>query len=166
MRAAVAAYLESGSLPFVGTVYPARTYINEEDYEETMNGVAVAASSSGSNAVLVVNMPDSDDQRRADVGRNAVMDTDVHQIWLEVFFACVGGDPVAAQNDHDTICDAIKTHIRADATLGGQVWSAGEFRAGVKISQKAPYTDADGTVVFIPTTVRFEVWEWISGSGG
>ncbi len=166
VRAAVTSYFTNYAnppIPYLGTVYPARSYVYEEAYTENMNGQAVAASAGGSAAVAVVNLPQSDRERRAEVGRAAVNDLNVHKVSLEVFFACTGGDPVVAQQDHDTMMDAITVAIRADGTLGAQVWSAAEYQGGVQVMQGMPYTDDEGMVVFIPAVVRFEVWEWIAG---
>jgi hypothetical protein len=166
VRAAVTSYLTNYAnppIPYLGTVYPARTYVNEQDYTEDMTGQAVAASQGGSAAVATVNLPQSTRTREAEVGRAAVNDLNVHKVALEVFFASTGGNPVTAQQDHDTVMDAITVAIRADGTLGGQVWSAAEYQGGVEVLQAMPYTDDEGMVVFIPSVVRFEVWEWIAG---
>ncbi|MGD0387185.1 MAG: hypothetical protein ABSB73_13765 [Solirubrobacteraceae bacterium] len=165
VRDAVAAYLTNAALPYVGTVYPARPVILTEDaYEQTLLGEAIALTiAGGSSAVLVVNIPSDERMRRADTGRGAVNDTRIHQVALEVWFASAGGDGVQAQQDYDGIVDAVVTLIRADATLGGLVWSAAEYTAGIHHEQAMPYTDADGAVVQIPGVIRFEVWEWQTG---
>jgi hypothetical protein len=165
VRSAVAAYLTNAGLQYVGTVYPARPVILSEDaYERTLIGEAVALTLvGGSSAVLVVNIPSDERMRRADTGRGAVNDTRIHQVALEVWFASVAGDGIAAQADYDGIVDSIVTLIRSDATLGGQAWSSGEYTAGIHHEQAMPYTDADGTVVQIPGVIRWEVWEWDVG---
>jgi hypothetical protein len=165
VRSAVAAYLTNAALPFVGTVYPARPVVlSESAYEQTMIGEAVALTQGGSSAVLVVNIPSDERSRRADTGRGAVNDTRIHQVALELWFASMAGDGIRAQSDYDGIVDAIVVLIRADATMGGLVWSAGEYTAGIHHEHAAPYTDADGTVVQIPGVIRFEVWEWAAGN--
>ena len=165
VRSAVATYLTNAALQYVGTVYPARPVIlSERDYEQTLLGQAIALTAGGSSAVLVVNLPENNRQRRADTGRGAVNDTNIHTIALEVWFASVGGDGVAAQQDYDGIIDAIFILIRADATMGGLVWSSGEYTAGIHHQQSEPYTDEDGLVVQIAGVVRFEVFEWVAGN--
>ena len=165
VRAAVAAYLTDAALPFVGTVYPARPVILTEDaYEQTLLGEAIAQTLGASSAVLVVNIVSDERMRRALTGIAAVNDTRIHDVALEVWFACVAGDGIGAQTDYDGIVDAIVTLIRADCTMGGRVWQAGEFEAGVHHEQAMPYLDADGQVVQIPGVVRFQVWEWIVGN--
>ena len=165
VRAATAAYITNAALQYVGTVYPARPVIlGERDYEQTLLGQAISLTSGGSSAVLVVNIPENSRQRRADTGRGAVNDTNIHQIALEVWFASVAGDGVVAQQDYDGIIDSIFVLIRADATMGGLVWSSGEYAAGIHHQQSEPYTDADGLVVQIAGVVRFEVWEWVDGN--
>jgi hypothetical protein len=166
VRSAVAAYLTNAGVQYVGTVYPARPVVLTEDaYEQTLLGEAIALTiAGGSSAVLVVNIPSDERMRRADTGRGAVNDTRVHTVALEVWFASVAGDGVQAQQDYDGIVDSIVTLIRADATLGGQVWSSGEYTAGIHHEQAMPYTDADGAVVQIPGVIRFEVWEWLTGN--
>lgn len=171
VRAAVTAYFTNANISFVGSVMSARNYINEQDYEQNMMGQAVA-SSNGSACVLVVNILDDERMRRADTGRGAQNDTEVHTVFLELFFASTGGEPIAAQEDYDTIVDQIIQAIRNDPTLAAPtvVWSAGENpglsgapASGVRHQQKEPYTSADGMTVCIPGIVQFEVWEWIAG---
>jgi len=166
VRQAVTDYLQSAGLPYVGTIYPARPVIADETaYALTMSGEAIQASANGSAALLVTNIPSDVRQRRADVGRGAVDDTEIHDIALEVFFASTGGSSVNAQQDYDTVIDSIITAIRANATPGGAdvVWSAGEFEYGVQHEQDQPTTSEDGMTVVIWGVVRFQAWEWIAG---
>jgi hypothetical protein len=164
VRSAVASYLTNAGLQHVGTVYPARPVILTEDaYEQTLLGEAIAQTLNGSSAVLVVNIPSDERMRRADTGRGAVNDTRIHQVALELWFASAAGDGIRAQQDYDAVVDSIVTLIRADATLGGQAWSSGEYTAGIHHEQASPYTDADGAVVQIPGVIRWEVWEWDAG---
>lgn len=174
VRKAVATALTTAKITYVGTVYPARPVILEEqDYIQTMNGEAVALSAAGSSAVLVVNIPTDKRQRRADTGRGAVQDTDIHDVAIEIFFASTPSSSlaqdagVAAQQDYDAIVDSLTVYIRNNPTLGTPttVWSAGEYAAGVAHTQTEPYTSADGLTVLINGTVRAEVWEWVSGTG-
>ncbi len=162
------AYFDGLSLPYVGAVYPARTYISESDYEiHMLNGVAQNISSAnGSGAALVINMPESKRQRRAMTGRGAVNDTDIHRVVLEAFFACTSGDPLQAQADNDTVLDAIVIAIRTDPLLGtggNPIWSAGEFEFGIQVLQSEPFTDEEGLTVFIPNFVELHVYEWVAG---
>lgn len=165
VRNAVAEYFANANLQFVGKVYAARPEItNEQDYETNRLGEAVP-SANGSSAVLVVNDPSDTRQRRADTGRGAVNDTRIHKIAIEVFFASVGGQAIVAQEDYDTIIDAMVKLVRANATLNSPaaIWSAGEFEVGVHHQQAAPFTDADGLTVFISGAVYFDAWEWVAG---
>ncbi len=165
VRTAVAEYFKNADLRYVGKVYSARPeIINEQDYETNRLAEAVP-STHGSSAVLVVNIASDERRRRADTGRGAVNDTYVHDVTMEVFFASVGGAAVPAQEDYDTVIDGIVKLIRANATMNsaGAIWSAGEYDAGIKHQQGAPFTDADGLTVFISGAVRFEAFEWISG---
>ena len=165
MRAAVTSYFTAANIPYVGTIYSARpTVVNEQDYEQTLMGQIVASTPNGSRAVLVVNIPNDDRQRRADTGRGAVNDSRIHDVVMEIFFACVAGDATQAQTDYDGIVDAMVTLIRHDPTMGGGSWSAGEYTTGISHRQSMPYTDEDGLIVFIPGIVRFEAWEWIAGA--
>lgn len=157
------------TVPYVGQVYRARTYISEQDYEQHMSqGVLqYTQSDQGSGAVLVVNLPNTKRQRQTLSGRGAVDDTEVHAVDLEVFFANVSGDPLAAQRDHDCVCDAIVEAIRDDPLLGtggDPIWSAGEFRQAITVRQVEPYTDEEGMTVFIPAVVSFQAWIWVAGS--
>jgi hypothetical protein len=167
IRVAIAEQMEALGVPYLGTVFPARpVIIQEEDYVETMNGMAVATSDSGSCCVLVVNMPDDDRMRRTDTGRGHVDDTNIHQIVLELFFASTGGDAIAAQLDYDGIVDALIVAIRNNPTPGGAsvVWSAAEYKTGVKHRQATPYSPDQGLTILINGTIRYDAWEWIAGT--
>jgi hypothetical protein len=166
VRATVQAYIQGANLPFVGTVYPSRAYIQEQDYEQNAN-LYYTESINGSGCVVVVNLPDDDRQQKGWVGRGNVDDTNVHPVVLELFFASTLGDPVVAQQDYDTIVDALFILIRANPLLGDPqvIWSAGEF-GGVKHVQSEPYTDPEGTTVHINGVVRLQVYEWIKGPAG
>lgn len=171
VRAAVSNYFTNAGIPFVGMVYSARPIvINENDYERTMSAgtIEFIESGNGSGAVMVVNIPDDKRVRKTLTGRGAVDDTNVHTIVLEIFFGSTGGEGISAQSDHDQLIDAVVTAIRSDPLLGTggkPIWSAGEFDFGVVVEQAEPYTGSDGTTVFIPSTIRFQAWEWIAGSG-
>lgn len=167
VRSAVQAFFEAANLPYVGTVFPSRAYIHGEDYEFNAANYYVG-SANGTSAVLVVNIPRRKRKRIAMTGRGGVNDTDIFPITLEIFLANVAGSPTDAQADYDTIADEIVLLIRGNPLLGNStsVWSAGEFNAGVEDEQSAPFTDAEGTTVFIVGTVRFEVWEWDAGPAG
>ena len=165
VRQAIQSYLQDYGVPYLGTVFPARpTILDEDAYVQTMSGQAVAESANGSACVAVVNIPSDRRQRRADTGRGAVQDSAIHDIALELFFASSAGDAVAAQTDYDQVVDGLTVAIRADPTPGS-IWSAGEFQAGVAHAQDSPYTDADGLSILISGVLRFEAWEWVAGTG-
>jgi hypothetical protein len=83
VRQAVASFIQGAGIPYVGTVYPARTYVvNMADYT-TLTG----SSPNGSDSIVMVNIPSDKRTRVADVGRGAVDDTNIHPIALEIFFA-------------------------------------------------------------------------------
>lgn len=168
VRTAIQTYLQAAGIPYLGTVWPARPEIvDEADYTHTMTGQAVGLSANGSACVAVVNIVSDRRQRRADVGRGAVTDTNIHDVAVELFFACPAGDAVGAQGDYDTLVDALIVAIRANPTPGGGsvVWSAGEYTAGVDHTQTSPYTSDDGMTILISGVVRFEAWEWLAGTG-
>jgi len=175
VRAAVTAYFQNaanpnnstipGYIPYVGTVYPARPLIVEETaYEETMNGLLVAASPTGGGAVLVVNIPTDARARKALTGRGAVNDLWDHHIALEVWYSNVGGEGITAQQDYDSIIDQIIYDIRADPTLGAPlvIWSAGEYEPNITHEQSLPKTSGDGLTIFINGVVRFDAQEWLN----
>ena len=168
VRNAIQSYLQGLGVSYLGTVYPARpTVLQEADYEQTMSGQAIAASQNGSACVAVVNIPSDRRQRQSDTGRGFVDDWNIHDIALELFFASTGGDAVAAQQDYDSVVDALIVGIRENPTPGGSsvVWSAGEFKAGVAHNQSEPYTSDDGLTILINGVIRFQAYEWISGQG-
>src|ERR1700677_1176953 len=107
-------------------------------------------------------------QRRALTGRGGVNDSCIYRIALEVYLANLEGAPVDAQNDYDAIIDEIILQIRGNPNLGNAiaVWSAGEFNYGVEHEQSEPWTEEDGTTVFITGVVRFEAWDWQAGPAG
>jgi hypothetical protein len=167
VRAAITNALTQAQFPLVGTVYPARGYISEQDYEVNAAGF-YTQSINGSGCVIVVNLPGPDKRYRiALTGRQSVDDMNVHPVVLELFFANKAGDPQIAQLEYDAVVDAIVPFIRNNPTMmSGSVWSAGEFDAGVTAEQSTPFTSPDGTTVFINGVIRFEAWEQIVGPDG
>ena len=165
VREVVTQYLTQAQLPFVGTVFPVRTYVGEFDFEQNAEHF-YTVSPDNSGCVMVVNLPTDDRQQKGWVGRGFVDDTNVHQIVLELFLANTAGDVASAQNDYDQIVDALFEVIRANANLGNAavIWSAGEFD-GVKHAQTEPFTDPEGLTVHINGTVRFSAYEWLKGQG-
>lgn len=169
VRAAVASAIQNAGITYVGTVFPARpTIVQEADYVQTLQGQAVQESVNGSACVIVVNIPSNKRMRRTLAGRGWVDDTNINQVILELFFASTAGDAVNAQEDYDTVVDALFAEIRGNPTMSAPdaVWSAGEYTAGVVHDQALPESSDDGLTVFIIGTVRFEAWEWLSGAAG
>jgi len=125
-----------------------------------MSGMAIETSDAGSCCMIVVNMPRDKRRRIAVQGRGSVDDMNKHSIVLELFFACTSGKGLSAQDDYDSIVDALFIAIRANPTPGGSavVWSAGEFDAGVAHDQSQPYTDDDGLTILINGGIKYEAW--------
>lgn len=176
VRQAIATYLNTAQISYVGAVYPARPIIlSEQDYEQRMLNGALSqiTSANGSGCVLVVNLVEDQRDRRALTGRNAVNDTNIHSVSVELWFACNGDQQngTAAQEDYDLIVDGIFVAIRKDPTLGtggqqpGDIWSAGEYSPWLNHRQGAPFTQNEGLTVFISGVIRFDAWEWIAGVG-
>lgn len=167
VRAAITTTLTNAQFPYVGTVFPTRAYINEEDYE--VNATKFYTQSiNQSGCVIVVNLAGPDRRNRLSLtGRGYVNDFNIHPIALELFFASRSGDPIAAQTDYDTIVDSIVPYIRNNPTLSAPsiIWSAGEYQAGVEHEQSSPFTLEDGMTVFINGVIRFEAWEQVVGTG-
>lgn len=173
VRAGVVTTLENavtaGTLPYVGTIFPARpTIATESAYVQTMQGQAIQESANGSACVVVVNILWDTRNRYANVGRAYVADWAKHRVELELFFASMAGDGVAAQEDYDAIYDALEKIIRANPTMSApaSVWSAGEYRYGVQHQQSTPYNPEESTAVLIDGVVRFEAWEDAIGLAG
>ena len=161
-RLAWANALANAGLVYVGTVFPARPEILQEDaYTQTMNGQAIEESANGSACVLVVNIPSDIRTRYADVGRGAMADWNKHIVALELFFASQGGHGIPAQEDYDQVVDALVTFIRENPTMSApeSVWSTGEFQYGVRHEQSMAYTSEDGTAILINGVIRAESWE-------
>jgi hypothetical protein len=167
VRNAIATYLNAANINYVGAVKPTRDYVDGANYDEhNLNGViSLISSSTGSGCVLIVNLTEDKRQRRALTGRGAVNDTNVHTVALELFFANTSGQVPAAQTDYDSIVDGVFEAIRADPTMGGALWSGGEYDPWIEHSQSAPYTDNSGTLVFVTGVVRWQAWEWLAGTG-
>jgi hypothetical protein len=165
-RTAITTTLLAGDLPFVGSIFKARpTIVQEDDYVETMAGIAVNEGENGSSSVLVVNLPGRDRRmRRALTGRGAVNDTLIIPVVLEIFFASTAGDAIGAQDDYDAMVDVLEDLIRANPNMSApaSVWSAGEYTAGVTHDQDQPYSSEDGLTVLINGHVNFECWQWIA----
>jgi hypothetical protein len=175
VRAAVVATITNGNLPYLGSVYPARpVYATEEAYTASLTGQAIQESANGSACVMVVNILSDDRTRYADVGRAAVADFNKHLVQLELFFACetqgnltVADAGIAAQQDYDTIVDALTILIRANPTMGApaSVWSAAEFSYGVRHEQSVAFNPQQSTSVLINGLVSFQAWEQDVGTG-
>ena len=167
IRAAAQTFFQNANIPYVGTVLNARAYVHGEDYEQNA-AMEYTASVNGSGAVLVVNIPNEKRQRRAMTGRGGVNDSAIYNVALEVNFASTSGQPVDAQQDYDSIIDAIVLQIRGNPNLGNPiaVWSAGEFDYGVTHTQSEPWTEEDGMTIFITGAVTFQAWGWDAGPAG
>ena len=165
VRAGIESYLLTGNLPFVGTIFPSRDYINETDYEQNAN-YYYTESINGSGCVIVINLPTDKRNRMTITGRGHVDDVDRNSVVLELFFASTAGEPQPAQADYDSIVDALIPLIRADPTFGDPsvFWSTGEFDAGVRHDQSDPFSDPEGATVHINGVVRFEALEWLAGT--
>lgn len=167
-RAAIQSALQGAGLTYVGTVFAGPpSYIDEASYTETLAGQAIKESSNGSACVIVVNITQDNRERYALVGRGPVADWNKHLVVLEIFFTSTSGDAVAAQDDYDAMYDSLVPYIRSNPTLSApaSIWSAGEYRYGVKHSQGRPQTSADGMTTLIVGTVSFEAWEQLVGTG-
>lgn len=168
VRQAVTETITAAAIDYVGTVFPARPVIAEEqDYSQTLSGMAVEQSAYGSSCLVVVNMPGRDKRmRRTLTGRGHVDDTNIHPIVLELFFASTSGEGIPAQQDYDSIVDALFVTIRNNPVMSAPdtVWSAGEYTAGVTHDQEQPYSSDDGLTILINGVIRFEAWEWIAGT--
>ena len=173
VRQATVAFLESLSLPYLGTIYPSRTLVNESDYAQNASG-AYVTSANGSNAVLVVDIyGPSNRQLMSLSGRSAVFDMASYTVELEIFFANTTGNSVQnilnIQNDYDVFVDELIVAIRNNPTLNAaatfNIWSSAEFDEGVKWGQTPPYLGSDGTTIFINGMVSFDVKQQISGTG-
>lgn len=167
MRSAVQSFFQGLDIPYVGTVFAERAYVHGEDYELTAAN-QYSVSVDGSGAVLVVNIPHEKRQRRAMTGRGGVNDSCIYDIALEIYLANSAGAPSEAQTNYDSIIDQIILQVRGNPLLGNSiaVWSAGEFDYGVDHTQSEPWTEEDGTTIFITGVVRFQAWEWDAGPAG
>ena len=168
VRQAVQAALQGAGLTYVGTVFGARPEILQESaYTQTLNGTAIAESVNGSACVIVVNIVSDKRMRRTDTGIGHVDDTNIHIVSLELFFASQAGKGVPAQEDYDTVVDALVAYIRnnPDMSAPATVWSAGQYTYGVQHKQGAAYTSGEGAAIVINGEVRFEAYEWVAGTG-
>lgn len=177
VRTAIASYLNSAQINYVGEVFPARPIImTEAAYEQRMLNSAVTqiTSSNGSGCALVVNITDDHRDRIADTGFGYVNDFNRRSIVVELWFAC-NGDPnngAGAQEDYDSIVDGIFVAIRKDPMLGtanqppASIWQAAAYPPYISHTQSAPYTQDEGTTVFIKGDIRFEAWTQDVGAAG
>lgn len=176
VRAAVVQTISNGNVPYLGTVFAARpVYATEDAYTENLQGQAITESVNGSACVIVVNILSDDRHRIALTGRGAVDDFNTHLVELELFFACqgqnnpTGTDPgVAAQQDYDAIVDALTALVRGNPTMGNasSVWSAGEFRYGVKHRQSVAFAPEESTSILINGVLSFQALEEDVGAAG
>ena len=168
VRLAYQDYLQNYGVPYLGTVFAARPVIlGEEQYTQTMNGMAIEQSENGSCAVLVVNITDEHRVPEALAGRFAVNDSVAYHMLLELWFASTAGDAIEAQFDYDDVASTLEVAIRANPTPGGGdvVWSGGEFEVGVDHHQDEPYSTDEGLTVLINGRINFDAYAWLSGQG-
>jgi hypothetical protein len=163
VRQVVTDFIKGAGIPYLGQVYSARTYVVDMADYTYLTG----SSPNGSDAIIMVNIPSDDRHRVAMTGRAYINEPEIHPIALEIFFGCSSGEPVDAQLDYDAVVDALFAAIRGNPLLGSvQIWSAGEFTAGVKHRQSEAFTDSEATTVMINGVMEFEVWEWFAGPAG
>lgn len=177
VRQAIASYLNSAEIDYVGAVYPARPLVlSEDDYEQRMLNGAISqiTSENGSGCVLVVNIVSDQRDRMADTGFGQVNDMNKRSIVVELWFAC-NGDPnngAALQEDYDGIVDGIFQAVRADPMLGtgnqppASIWQAATYPPYISHAQVAPYMLGEGLTVFIKGAVKFEAWSQDVGPAG
>jgi hypothetical protein len=167
VREIIQAQIAALDIPNVGFVYAARPIIlSETDYTQQMNATALTYAGTGFGCVIVVNLPDDRRTRIALTGLGSVNDFQKHKLALEIWFASVGGDGVAAQYAYDAIVDALIVAIRANQVPGpsGVIWmGGGEVGTGIDHAMGQPYSPDDGLSVFIQGAIRYDVWEQLVG---
>lgn len=132
VRTAIAAYFggtlvpgtagtyRGGTIPALGTLYLAKP----KRFPAT-DFTAGQASGAQSGAMAVVLLPRQRETRRT-FGRGVGIKRVAYDASLDVYHLSTARDAIAAQNDFDALLEAVETRLRADPTLGGAVFSAGE----------------------------------------
>lgn len=158
VRNAVAAYFgptSSGpTIPGLNTVF--RAPVRQVDGQQFFTG----QGGDQSGAVAYVAVAQETDHRMS-VPRVTGLKRATYRVALSILFKSFiadtkdgDSDPLeAVQDDLDDIVDAVKDHLRADATLGGTVFSAGE--GGERGADDIEITS------FLPRLVGNTTMQWV-----
>lgn len=156
VRTAIAAWFAPPNVTMLNTVYASRPKnLPATDFKLALNN--------GSGAVMVIHLPDDSEVRTAVGGATSGEKFNTHHVALEVMFQSVKVDGVAAQEDHDTLMDAIIARIRQDRTLGTggtPIWQAGEGTAGIKVQLAEP--DVGKQNVIINAVIHLDALEYVN----
>jgi len=113
-----------------------------------MDFVLAQAAGRGMGAYMIVELPDDDEFRKsmpAGTGRKRI----VYQAVLHIYHLAHKAHSEDAEADVNGLLEAVKTAIRADVTLGGICYQAGESRRGIKtrVAPSAVPKEITGTYV-------------------
>lgn len=154
IRTAIAAYLATPAIPFVGTVHRARPkLIPPTDF-------TIESELDNSGAVIVVHLPHDLETRTAAGGKTSGGKWDKSTVVLELLFQSPVGAQ-QAQDDHDAFIDALMMRLRADRQLGAPsvIFQSGQDPTGYDLQLAEPITGAQ--TVIISAALTFSVWSYI-----
>lgn len=100
--------------------------LNDQDY------VLGQAIGRGMGAYMIVEVPSDVERREALGGATSGIKRIVYKTVLHVFHLAHKAHSEDAERDVDELAEAIKDRIRADRTLGGAVFQAGETPFGIQ----------------------------------
>ncbi len=138
--------LLSSGLSTVRAYVPKR--VSDKDY------VLGQAAGRAMGAFMEVGMPSDVERREALGGATSGIKLIRYRTVLNVFHLARKSHAEDAQEDIDVLREAIKSHIRADRTLGGIVFQAGESAFGIqtRVEPSIVHNEVTGTLF----TVTFE----------
>lgn len=155
VRHGIADYLTKASIPGVGTVFASPPKI-----ARSSDALVGAPPGTPSGSVVFVEVF-AEDEKRAALGGPHGGNKDInHAVRLHLLFRSRQRKAEDAADDHDTQLETLLAAIRADRTLGGCVFQAGEGATGIKVDSGLPQDIGSGSIIQW-TAVDFDALEII-----
>jgi hypothetical protein len=160
-RNAVATWLAPPNVAGLNTVYTGEPrLVRDEDY------IAGVQPPVLSGAVGFPFVERQHEQRIAVGGATGGMKMITYELAFAVRFKSAQKKGEDADDDHDSVIDAVVARIRSDRTLGGAFWQAGEgdtrFGQDIDVVSGTPKQRTKDGPIIIWSVVRFKAIEMVS----
>lgn len=148
------------SSPISGVGVVRRGWPKRDDHADYFHNMPAGART---GCQMVVHIPRDEESRRALGGEHSGIKGVVYDVDLHCFIRSRTPHAEDAQDDVYALRDAIKDQLRADRTLGGAVFQAGEYvyhgHGSITCSFGQPETKAELTKSFL--LVQFQAIEFV-----